>query len=96
VTSDNPRDEDPQLIANRVAYGCRRAGRANVMLELDRRRAIEIAIELARPRDIVLICGKGHETGQTIRGMTLPLDDRILAQEILGIPTRCANAMVIE
>jgi UDP-N-acetylmuramoyl-L-alanyl-D-glutamate--2,6-diaminopimelate ligase len=84
VTSDNPRHEDPTAIANTVANGCRLAGKAKLLVEIDRRHAIERAIERARPNDIVLIFGKGHETGQEMRGTTLPFDDACVAREILG------------
>lgn len=85
VTNDNPRDEDPRLIAESVADGCRRSGKSTLVVELDRRRAIQRAIELAHPHDLVVICGKGHETGQTQRGTTLPFDDSAVAREILGL-----------
>ena len=75
VTSDNPRDEEPTAIARAVASGCRRGGHARVLVELDRRKAIRVAIESARPTDVVVVAGKGHETGQTIRGETLPFND---------------------
>jgi UDP-N-acetylmuramoyl-L-alanyl-D-glutamate--2,6-diaminopimelate ligase len=75
VTSDNPRDEDPRTIARAVASGCRRGGRAHVLVELDRRKAIRLGLESARPDDVLVIAGKGHETGQTIRGRTLPFSD---------------------
>jgi UDP-N-acetylmuramoyl-L-alanyl-D-glutamate--2,6-diaminopimelate ligase len=88
VTSDNPRDEEPAAIAQAVASGCHRGGKCHVVLELDRRRAIERALETANPYDIVVICGKGHETGQTQRGVTLPFDDATVAREFLGLSTR--------
>jgi len=87
VTSDNPRREDPTAIANAVATGCRRRSRFEVIVELDRRRAIERAIELARPNDVVVICGKGHETGQIIQDETIPFDDAEVARQILGFGT---------
>jgi UDP-N-acetylmuramoyl-L-alanyl-D-glutamate--2,6-diaminopimelate ligase len=74
VTSDNPRDEDPQAIAAMLIAGLERVG-ANYELELDRARAIARAIELARPRDVVVIAGKGHEQGQRVGGHTLPFSD---------------------
>ncbi len=84
VTNDNPRDEDPRAIARAVESGCRRGGRAHVQVELDRRTAIRRAIELAEPRDVVVLCGKGHETGQIIGGETLPFDDAEVVREYLG------------
>jgi len=84
VTSDNPRSEDPAAIAAEVVDGL------NLEVELDRRRAIERALESARPGDVVVIAGKGHERGQEIGGRKLPFDDRQVAREALrrlGAPT---------
>ena len=77
VTSDNPRSEDPAAIAAQVA------GALPLEVELDRRRAIERALEVARDGDVVVIAGKGHEQGQEVRGSKLPFDDREVARETL-------------
>jgi UDP-N-acetylmuramoyl-L-alanyl-D-glutamate--2,6-diaminopimelate ligase len=77
VTSDNPRSEDPEAIAADVVDGL------GLEVELDRRAAIERALELARAGDIVVIAGKGHEQGQEIAGRKLPFDDREVARETL-------------
>jgi UDP-N-acetylmuramoyl-L-alanyl-D-glutamate--2,6-diaminopimelate ligase len=77
VTSDNPRSEDPAAIAAEVVDGL------DLDVELDRRRAIERAIESAEPGDVVVIAGKGHEQGQEIAGRKLPFDDREVARETL-------------
>src|SRR6266540_6292389 len=77
VTSDNPRSEDPAAIAAEVVDGL------DLEVELDRRRAIERALESARPGDVVVIAGKGHERGQEIGGRKLPFDDRQVAREAL-------------
>jgi UDP-N-acetylmuramoyl-L-alanyl-D-glutamate--2,6-diaminopimelate ligase len=77
VTSDNPRSEDPAAIAAAVADGLPLA------IELDRRAAIALAIELARPGDVVLIAGKGHERGQEFADRTIAFDDREVARETL-------------
>ena len=79
VTSDNPRSEEPQAIVDEILAGV--AGEVEV--ELDRRRAIERALELAAPGDVVVIAGKGHETGQEVVGRVLPFDDRAVARETL-------------
>lgn len=84
ITSDNPRSEDPRVIARALEAGCRRGGRAHVRVELDRKSAIHQAIDRAAPGDVVLICGKGHETGQTLGEQTFPFDDRGVASERLG------------
>jgi UDP-N-acetylmuramoyl-L-alanyl-D-glutamate--2,6-diaminopimelate ligase len=84
VTSDNPRGEEPQAIADMVVEGLRTGGRAQVEVELDRRRAIERALELAGPRDVVVVAGKGHETGQEVNGETLPFSDHDELRRLLG------------
>ncbi|HEU4917369.1 MAG TPA: UDP-N-acetylmuramoyl-L-alanyl-D-glutamate--2,6-diaminopimelate ligase, partial [Acidimicrobiia bacterium] len=56
----------------------------HVIVEVDRRAAIEKAISLAKPGDVVLILGKGHETGQEIEGEILPFDDREIVREVLA------------
>jgi len=84
VTSDNPRGEDPQAIADMLVEGLRAGGRAQVEIELDRRRAIERALELASPRDVVVVAGKGHETGQEVKGETLPFSDHDEIRRLIG------------
>jgi UDP-N-acetylmuramoyl-L-alanyl-D-glutamate--2,6-diaminopimelate ligase len=86
VTTDNPRSERPEAIADDVRQGLR-DGSAAVLVELDRRAAIRHALREAHPGDVVVIAGKGHETEQTIRDRTIPFDDRVIAQaelEALG------------
>ena len=79
ITSYNPRSEDPAEIVAQVAAGA--GGRAELVLEPDRRTAIELAIAAAEAGDVVLILGKGHELGQEIAGEVLPFDDRVVARE---------------
>jgi UDP-N-acetylmuramoyl-L-alanyl-D-glutamate--2,6-diaminopimelate ligase len=79
VTSDNPRSEDPGAIIEQIVAGA--AGRLEV--EPDRRRAIELALDEARPGDVVVIAGKGHEQGQEFADRKLPFDDREVARELL-------------
>ncbi|HMR08586.1 MAG TPA: cyanophycin synthetase, partial [Polyangiaceae bacterium] len=83
ITNDNPRHEDPSEIAKTVAAGCRKGGRAYVKTELDRRLAIESALGEARAGDVVVIAGKGHETGQSIGAETLPFSDLEEARRML-------------
>jgi UDP-N-acetylmuramoyl-L-alanyl-D-glutamate--2,6-diaminopimelate ligase len=83
ITSDNPRSEDPQEIINAAVQGVPPDYRGRVVMEPDRRRAIEIAIRRARSGDVVLIAGKGHEPTQTIGDQVLQFDDRVVAREIL-------------
>jgi len=80
VTNDNPRREAPESIAAEILAG---APPGSLGVELDRRAAIERAIERAAPGDAVLIAGKGHETTQTIGARVLPFDDRAVARELL-------------
>jgi UDP-N-acetylmuramoyl-L-alanyl-D-glutamate--2,6-diaminopimelate ligase len=82
VTNDNPRSESPEQIAAEVREGTV-GGSAEVVVELDRRRAIHAALSSARTGDVVLVAGKGHETTQTTRGATIAFDDRIVAREAL-------------
>jgi UDP-N-acetylmuramoyl-L-alanyl-D-glutamate--2,6-diaminopimelate ligase len=79
VTSDNPRNEDPQEIVDEITRGLD----TDVEVELDRARAIERAIEAARPGDLVLLAGKGHEQGQESAGTIEPFDDREVARQAL-------------
>jgi UDP-N-acetylmuramoyl-L-alanyl-D-glutamate--2,6-diaminopimelate ligase len=82
VTSDNPRSEDPLTIIAEIEPGARRGGHA-YEIQPDRRAAIARGIELARPGDVVVIAGKGHETGQELADRTIPFDDRTVAAEVL-------------
>ncbi len=85
LTSDNPRSEDPAAIVAAVAAGARAAGTpAEVVVEVDRRRAIGIAIRAAGAGDVVLIAGKGHEQGQTFADRTVEFDDRLVAADVLA------------
>jgi UDP-N-acetylmuramoyl-L-alanyl-D-glutamate--2,6-diaminopimelate ligase len=83
ITSDNPRSEDPLDIINATMQGVPPDYRGRVVMEPDRRRAIEIAIRRAHEGDVVLIAGKGHEQTQTIGNEVLEFDDRAVAREIL-------------
>jgi UDP-N-acetylmuramoyl-L-alanyl-D-glutamate--2,6-diaminopimelate ligase len=82
LTSDNPRGEDPLAIIEQVLPGLSGTP-ARVMVEPDRRRAIEMAIAQARPGDLVLLAGKGHEKTQTIAGRVIPFDDVAIARQVL-------------
>jgi UDP-N-acetylmuramoyl-L-alanyl-D-glutamate--2,6-diaminopimelate ligase len=91
VTSDNPRSEDPARIIDDIVRGLtpdtrrRDAGApAGVLTIVDRREAIETAIRLARPGDLVLIAGKGHEKVQITGTRKAPFDDVAVAREALA------------
>jgi UDP-N-acetylmuramoyl-L-alanyl-D-glutamate--2,6-diaminopimelate ligase len=75
VTSDNPRSEDPQKIVEDILPGLERSGQFQYTVELDRKKAIAMALEKAKPGDMVLIAGKGHEKSQTTREGVFPFDD---------------------
>ncbi|WAL69773.1 UDP-N-acetylmuramoyl-L-alanyl-D-glutamate--2,6-diaminopimelate ligase [Amycolatopsis cynarae] len=77
VTDDNPRSEDPAAIRAAMLAGARSAGTGGRVLEIgDRRAAIVQAVGFAGPGDVVLIAGKGHETGQEVAGVVHPFSDR--------------------
>ncbi|MGN6112598.1 MAG: UDP-N-acetylmuramoyl-L-alanyl-D-glutamate--2,6-diaminopimelate ligase [Luteimonas sp.] len=82
VTDDNPRGEDGDAIVADIMAGF--ADPAKVLVERDRRRAIERAVGAAGPGDIVLVAGKGHETYQEVAGVKHPFDDREVAAAALA------------
>ena len=87
ITSDNPRNEDPTRIIEEIQRGITsdtRRDSGGVLTIVDRRAAIGKAIELARPGDLVLVAGKGHEKYQAIGDRTLPFDDVEVAREALA------------
>jgi len=85
VTSDNPRTEDPESILKDIEQGLieDQVPLENYLLIEDRRVAIQKAIDMASPEDVVLIAGKGHETYQLIGQTTHDFDDRIVAKEAI-------------
>lgn len=90
LTSDNPRNEDPAAIIDEVESGA--AGPGRMVVEADRRAAIARAIEWARPGDVVVVAGKGHETGQEIGGRVIPFDDRAVSRQLLDERRRGTGA----
>jgi len=82
LTSDNPRSEDPLAIMNDALVGLRRFDTPHVA-EPDRAKAIQLAIQQARPGDVVLLAGKGHETYQILKDRTIHFDDRETARALL-------------
>lgn len=87
VTSDNPRTEEPNAIIAEVLEGMKKdtdvSLKAEIVVEPDRRRAIESAIQQAQAGDLVLIAGKGHEDYQIVGKEVLPFDDRKVAREFI-------------
>jgi UDP-N-acetylmuramoyl-L-alanyl-D-glutamate--2,6-diaminopimelate ligase len=87
LTSDNPRSEDPLVILDAMLDGVLDVPvteRARIVAEPDRAAAISYAVSLARAGDVVLVAGKGHETGQYIGGAVLPFDDREVTRAALA------------
>lgn len=84
VTSDNPRTEDPEAIAQEVIAGVKASGLKDYVLELDREKAISMAVHTAGTEDGILIAGKGHEDYQIIGQHRRPFDDRQAAQKALN------------
>jgi UDP-N-acetylmuramoyl-L-alanyl-D-glutamate--2,6-diaminopimelate ligase len=87
VTDEDPRLEDPRVINEAIADGARAAGaRDSDTLHVidDRREAIGAAIAMARPGDVVLLAGKGHEQSIFYGTSKLPWDDRVVASEALA------------
>jgi UDP-N-acetylmuramoyl-L-alanyl-D-glutamate--2,6-diaminopimelate ligase len=76
ITTDNPRSEDPSVIADEVRRGAEAQPNAVIETVIDRRSAIKRGIALAREGDMVLVLGKGHEQGQDVGTEVLPFDDR--------------------
>jgi UDP-N-acetylmuramoyl-L-alanyl-D-glutamate--2,6-diaminopimelate ligase len=83
VTSDNPRTEEPQSILDEIVTGISSDGMRKTTVEIDRRKAIELAIFEAQPNDVVLIAGKGHENYQIIGGEKHHFDDTEEASRVI-------------
>ena len=83
LTDDNPRGEDPAEIVREIRVGVADHPRVNVIH--DRRTALETAVERARPGDVVLVAGKGHEAEQLVGTERRPFSDRAVIAEILGV-----------
>ncbi len=81
VTSDNPRSEDPRAIIAGILAGFKKTDSHQV--EIDRKKAINLAINLAKPNDIILIAGKGHEAQQIFASHSIDFDDRLVARECI-------------
>ncbi|MEZ4804096.1 MAG: UDP-N-acetylmuramoyl-L-alanyl-D-glutamate--2,6-diaminopimelate ligase [Bacteroidia bacterium] len=80
-TSDNPRNENPQTIIEEMLNGVRPNDYKKVLKIADRKEAIKTAVMMSKPKDIILIAGKGHETYQEIEGVRYPFDDREILTE---------------
>jgi len=86
VTSDNPRTEDPQKIADDIVEGI--VNKESLIVNLNRKEAIKTALDIQKKGEVVMILGKGDETTQIIYDKTFPFDDREVVKEILEIKNR--------
>ena len=82
VTSDNPRTEDPEKIIEEIVEGISKVTDQFEVI-VDRTEAIKRAIEIAKPEDLVVFAGKGHETYQEINHVKYPYDERVIIKEII-------------
>ncbi|MBN1971376.1 MAG: UDP-N-acetylmuramoyl-L-alanyl-D-glutamate--2,6-diaminopimelate ligase [Candidatus Delongbacteria bacterium] len=80
ITSDNPRNENPEEIIDEIFTGI--SNNFETIRESDRKKAIQLAIKLARPDDLIVIAGKGHENYQEIKGVKYPFSDKEIVEEL--------------
>lgn len=85
LTSDNPRDEEPQEILNQMQAGVKPTELKKTLSIIDRKEAIKTAIALANANDIILVAGKGHETYQEVKGQRSPFDDKQVLREMFSL-----------
>lgn len=85
ITSDNPRFEEPQEIINDMLAGLDKEQMRKVISIVDRKEAIRTACMMARPGDVVLVAGKGHEDYQEVKGVKHHFDDHEVIKEVFGI-----------
>jgi UDP-N-acetylmuramoyl-L-alanyl-D-glutamate--2,6-diaminopimelate ligase len=83
LTSDNPRGEEPCAILEEIEQGIKKVEGAQYIVIENRRKAIHYALEMARPGDVVVLAGKGHETYQEIKGVKHPFDEKVVVRELL-------------
>ena len=88
LTSDNPRNEDPDEILRQMEEGLPDENRLTTLTITDRRQAIRTACQLAAPGDVVLVAGKGHEDYQEIKGVKHHFDDREQVLEVFEAETK--------
>ncbi len=88
ITTDNPKNEDPESIIENIRVGMQGAGKVegkDYVVILNRQEAIEIGLTLAQENDVVLIAGRGHETEQKIGSRKVRLDDREVVKNYLKL-----------
>ena len=83
VTSDNPRYEDPDKIIEDILVGVRK-GKAKYIAITDRKEAIKYALQIAKPKDTILLAGKGHETYIIIKDKVIPFDEKKIVMDIIN------------
>ena len=83
ITSDNPRNEEPQAIIDDIKIGIGKTDGKYVEI-IDRKEAIAYAIHNGQPGDVIVLAGKGHEDYQEIKGKKYPMDERDLIRDILA------------
>jgi len=88
LTSDNPRTEDPEAILRDMEAGLSSAAKRKYITLVDRKQAIEEAVRMAKPEDIILVAGKGHEKYQDINGVKHPFDDKEVLQKAFSTITQ--------
>jgi UDP-N-acetylmuramoyl-L-alanyl-D-glutamate--2,6-diaminopimelate ligase len=81
ITSDNPRTEDPQQIITDIISGIQRFDSSRMVVDADRKQAIHQAIDMAKPEDIIVVAGKGHEDYQILGDRTIHFDDKEVVQD---------------
>jgi UDP-N-acetylmuramoyl-L-alanyl-D-glutamate--2,6-diaminopimelate ligase len=84
LTSDNPRDEDPDTIIHEMEAGVPFQKKKSVLSITDRKQAIKTACTIAKKGDIILVAGKGHEKYQEIKGVKYPFDDKQILTDLLN------------
>ncbi|OYU95389.1 MAG: UDP-N-acetylmuramoyl-L-alanyl-D-glutamate--2,6-diaminopimelate ligase [Bacteroidetes bacterium B1(2017)] len=85
LTSDNPRNEEPEAILDEMSKGIPAIHYKKSLRITDRKEAIKTAVSMAKPGDIILVAGKGHENYQEIKGVKHPFDDKALLQEFFEL-----------
>lgn len=83
VTSDNPRGENPETIIEEISAGFSDDWKGQKVIEIDRRQALQRALQIAREGDVILVAGKGHEDYQIVGQQRLPFSDQLELQKLL-------------
>ena len=84
ITSDNPRTEDPNVIISDILSGIKTIDQSRIFVEVDRKNAIKLIKKIAKPNDIAVVAGKGHENYQILKNKTIHFDDKEIVQEVFA------------